>query len=156
VLWSRKRSVKFLSELKQYSSDGRTLPGATLFNGSLFSVEAIGIVGNVRREMFIKGDEIDMMWRFMQAGKVITVLDAIHYHPEATGEMPLWKRYYALRNIIYTNNRYANFRIIRNINQIRVHMLKFLRSWHGMKLFARAILEGYTGVLHNRIRPSGK
>jgi rhamnopyranosyl-N-acetylglucosaminyl-diphospho-decaprenol beta-1,3/1,4-galactofuranosyltransferase len=153
ITWPRKRSVKFLSELKQCSNDGRTVWGANPFNGTLLSVEAIGLVGNVKREMFIQGDEIDMMWRLMKVGKVITVLDAIHYHPEKTGEMPLWKSYYALRNRIYVTNKYANLRVLRNLNLLRVYVPGFLRSWQGIKLLVRAVLDGYRGVLHSHIRP---
>lgn len=152
--FARKRSLKLVSELKRYSSDDGTLRGAALFNGSLLSVKAIRLVGNVNQAMFIKGDEVDMMWRLMRVGDVITVVDALHYHPEGNqSEVPLWKLYYGLRNGIYINNQYLNYSAMRNLSRIRRYIPRFFQSWQGIKLFVRAVWEGYAGILHGRVRP---
>ncbi len=156
AFWPKKRGVSFLSELKQYSQDGKTLPGANAFNGSLLSARAIERVGNVNREMFIWGDDLDMRWRLGKVGKVITVLDAIQYHPELSARrIPLWKAYYSLRNVIYINNHYLSIPFLRNLEQFWHTAPVFFQSWQGIKLCFQAIREGYAGILHSRVKPKG-
>ncbi len=52
------------------------------FNGVLFSADAVRRAGNVKKEMFIWGDDVEFYWRVRRAGfkAAITVM-AEHRHP---------------------------------------------------------------------------
>jgi GT2 family glycosyltransferase len=86
-----------------------TYPFAHFFNGALLSVAAARQVGNVNRDFFIFGDEVDYFFRLRKAGKVISVLDARHYHPDVS-QRPYSpaKVYYYVKNTLVLNARYFN------------------------------------------------
>jgi rhamnopyranosyl-N-acetylglucosaminyl-diphospho-decaprenol beta-1,3/1,4-galactofuranosyltransferase len=88
---------------------GGTYPFAHFFNGALVSVAAARQVGNVNRDFFIFGDEVDYFFRLRKVGKVISVLDAAHFHPDVSKRpyTPL-KVYYYLKNTLVLNERYFN------------------------------------------------
>lgn len=112
-VWRHK--LRTLTELRTLAPGG-TYPFAHFFNGALVSLTAALEVGNVNREFFIFGDEVDYFFRLRKAGKVISVLDAVHFHPDVSKRPynPL-KVYYYLKNTIVLNSRYFNAVWIRNI-----------------------------------------
>ena len=81
IIWGRKRKLVSMSELRSISPDG-TYPFAHFFNGALVSIAAVRQVGNVDCNFFMSGDELDYQYRLRKAGKVISLVDAIHYHPD--------------------------------------------------------------------------
>lgn len=108
VIFGRPRKLATLTELRAVVQDG-TYPFAHLFNGALVSVSAARQVGNVNRDFFIFGDEVDYFFRLREAGKVISVLDAAHFHPDVS-QRPYSpaKVYYYLKNTLVLNARYFN------------------------------------------------
>ena len=108
VLFSRRRKFLTLLELQPSAPDG-TYPFAHFFNGSLVSVAAAAQIGNVNRDFFIFGDEVDYFFRLRQVGHVISVLDAKHFHPNVC-ERPYtpMKMYYYIKNTMILNVRYFN------------------------------------------------
>lgn len=53
------------------------------FNGTLIEIEIIAKIGNIKKEMFIWGDEIEYMLRAKKLNlRIGTCLRAIHYHPD--------------------------------------------------------------------------
>jgi rhamnopyranosyl-N-acetylglucosaminyl-diphospho-decaprenol beta-1,3/1,4-galactofuranosyltransferase len=66
-------------------------------------------VGNVNRDFFIFGDEVDYFFRLRRAGKVFSVLDAVHFHPDVS-QRPYTpaKVYYYIKNTLVLNARYFN------------------------------------------------
>jgi GT2 family glycosyltransferase len=141
------KSIRTFSDLKKISQDQRTVPYGAFFNGTLISIEAISRVGNVQKELFIWGDEVDMARRLWMYKPICTVLSAFHYHPEPTGKTPLWKLYYGLRNSIYINKKLFNQKFLRILKSILVFFPKFLSEPNGFSLFVRAIRDGFTGKL---------
>jgi rhamnopyranosyl-N-acetylglucosaminyl-diphospho-decaprenol beta-1,3/1,4-galactofuranosyltransferase len=86
---------------------------ACLFNGALFSAEALDVVGVPDYRLFLRGDEVELHRRAVRAGlRFGTCLTAVLLHPSALGEFqPIlrgrvyvhdpqdpMKRYYAFRN----------------------------------------------------------
>lgn len=108
VIFGRPRKLGTLADLRAIAQDG-TYPFAHFFNGALISVAAVREVGNVNRDFFIFGDEVDYFFRLRQAGKVISVLDALHFHPDVS-QRPYTpaKVYYYIKNTLVLNARYFN------------------------------------------------
>lgn len=106
VLFARERKIPRLDDLREHAG-GDTYPFAHLFNGALVRTAVVSRIGNVDRDFFIFGDEVDYFMRMRQAGKVISHLDAHHYHP-AVSARPLneMKFYYYVKNTIVLNRRY--------------------------------------------------
>ncbi len=108
IIWRRPRKLASVAELRA-AAPGGTYPFAHFFNGSLVSVAAVRQVGNVDCDFFMSGDEVDYFYRLRKAGKVISVLDAIHYHPDVS-QRPYTpaKVYYYVKNTLVLNKRYFN------------------------------------------------
>ncbi len=82
-------------------------PFAMFFNGALISSDAIRQVGNVDKNFFIAGEEVDYFYRLRAVGKVLTDMKAHHYHPNVYERT--WsdlKIYYYTKNTIILNKRY--------------------------------------------------
>jgi rhamnopyranosyl-N-acetylglucosaminyl-diphospho-decaprenol beta-1,3/1,4-galactofuranosyltransferase len=115
VIWGRPRKLTTLAELRS-AAPGGTYPFAHFFNGALVSVAAARQVGNVNRDFFIFGDEVDYFFRLREAGKVISVLEAIHYHPDVS-QRPYTpaKVYYYVKNTLVLNAQYFNAVWLRHV-----------------------------------------
>ena len=115
VLMATPRKIRAFEELVTIATDG-TYPFAHFFNGALISLEAVRKIGNVNRDFFIFGDEVDYFFRLRAAGKVLSVVDAVHYHPDVS-QRPYSsaKVYYYLKNTLILNSRYFNAIWIRHL-----------------------------------------
>ena len=118
VIFGRPRKLGTLVELRTVAPGG-TYPFAHLFNGALVSVAAARQVGNVNRDFFIFGDEVDYFFRLRKAGKVISVMDASHFHPDVS-QRPYTpaKVYYYVKNTLVLNARYFNAVWLRHFTTI--------------------------------------
>jgi rhamnopyranosyl-N-acetylglucosaminyl-diphospho-decaprenol beta-1,3/1,4-galactofuranosyltransferase len=108
VLIGTPRKLGTVAALKAIAKDG-TYPFAHFFNGALISIDAVRKVGNVNRDFFMFGDEVDYFFRLRRAGAVLSVIDALHYHPDVS-QRPYSraKVYYYLKNTLILNGRYFN------------------------------------------------
>jgi rhamnopyranosyl-N-acetylglucosaminyl-diphospho-decaprenol beta-1,3/1,4-galactofuranosyltransferase len=124
VIWGRTRKLGTMSELR-VAAPGGTYPFAHFFNGALISMTAVREVGNVDCNFFMSGDELDYQYRLRKAGKVISVLDAIHYHPDQS-QRPYTpaKVYYFVKNSLVLNTRYFNAVWIRHALTIAVVIVR--------------------------------
>lgn len=105
--WPRKMAL--VSELRAIAPSGN-YPFAHFFNGSLISVKAISLAGNIDKGFFMYGEEVDYFHRLRAVGKVFSVISAKHFHPDVrqrpyTAE----KVYYYVKNSIILNSRYLNY-----------------------------------------------
>ena len=109
VIWGSPRKLPTVASLKAVAPSG-TYPFAHLFNGALVSMAAVRKAGNVNRDYFIYGDEVDYFFRLRKVGAVISVLNAVHYHPDVSKRPynPI-KIYYYVKNSLALNARYFNF-----------------------------------------------
>ncbi len=106
VLFARERKIPRLDDLREHAG-GDTYPFAHLFNGALVRTGIVSRIGNVDPEFFIFGDEVDFFMRMRSQGKVLSHLNAHHFHPAVAGR-PLneMKFYYYVKNTIALNRRY--------------------------------------------------
>jgi rhamnopyranosyl-N-acetylglucosaminyl-diphospho-decaprenol beta-1,3/1,4-galactofuranosyltransferase len=158
VIFKHPRKLHTLAELSKVAIDG-VYPFAHLFNGALISVAAIRKVGNVNQDFFIFGDEVDYFFRLRSIGKVISVLDAHHLHPDVS-QRPYTptKVYYYLKNTLILNGKYFNAVFIRNMMAIVVVLVRTAKRnglWMAFSLLAgsnapafySAIIRGLKGKI---------
>jgi rhamnopyranosyl-N-acetylglucosaminyl-diphospho-decaprenol beta-1,3/1,4-galactofuranosyltransferase len=108
VIFGNPRKLDTLLELSNVTGGG-SYPFAHLFNGALVSLRAVAKVGNVNRDYFIYGEEVDYFFRLRSFGQVVSVLSALHYHPDVTRRpFNLIKIYYYIKNSLVLNSRYFN------------------------------------------------
>lgn len=108
VIFGRQRKIPTMEVLLKIAGDG-VYPFAHLFNGALVSVAAIRRVGNVNRDFFIFGDEVDYFFRLREFGPVYSVLAAHHLHPDVSSRpYTPGKIYYYVKNTFVLNARYFN------------------------------------------------
>ncbi len=114
LIFGARRKLAKLEQLRQKSKDG-TYPFAYLFNGALINTKAARIIGNVNTDYFIFGDEVDYFFRLRRVGRVISVVKAVHFHPNVS-QRPYTpaKVYYYIKNTIIINSLYMNAVPIRN------------------------------------------
>lgn len=115
VLFSPRRKCLTVEEASAETGNG-LYPFAHFFNGALITAAALRDVGNVNRDYFIFGDELDYLYRLRRAGPVYTLLTAHHLHPDVGGR-PLsdLKIYYYVKNTLILNRRYLDFMVVRNL-----------------------------------------
>lgn len=111
--WPRK--LRERPELAQVAASGR-YPFAHLFNGALIALAAVERIGNVEPGYFMFGDEVDYFCRLRSAGEVVSVLDAVHFHPDVSGRpyTPA-KVYYYVKNSLILHARYFDHAPLRNV-----------------------------------------
>jgi GT2 family glycosyltransferase len=118
VIFANPRKLDTLSELRVHATDG-TYPFAHFFNGTLVSMDAVRQVGNVDRDFFIFGDEVDYFFRLRGAGKVLSVLNAVQFHPDVSRRpYTSAKVYYYVKNTLVLNSRYFNAVWLRHLMTI--------------------------------------
>ena len=118
VLFARKRKINTLSQISAVVKNN-VYEFAHFFNGALISTEAIRNVGNVNRDFFISGEEVDYFYRLRKYGAVYSVLTAHHYHPDVRNK-PLtpFKVYYYIKNTLILHKLYFNQVFVRNLLSI--------------------------------------
>ena len=158
VVLSRQRKISTLEGLRSFAKGGR-YPFAHLFNGALISMNAIEKVGNVDRQYFLSGDELDYLYRIRGAGPVYSVLSAHHFHPDVTSRpFTSIKVYYYIKNTLILNRRYFDKVILRNVLTVVVSLFRIAsrNGWREAiayvvggkrKVLSRAILNGLRGKL---------
>jgi rhamnopyranosyl-N-acetylglucosaminyl-diphospho-decaprenol beta-1,3/1,4-galactofuranosyltransferase len=73
---------KTLAELVPLAKDGVVLGAISLFNGTMIRRRTFEIIGTIKHEMFIWGDEYEFTLRARKAGlKDGTAVHALHVHP---------------------------------------------------------------------------
>ena len=150
VLFGRPRKVLTLAELHSVAKAGQ-YPFAHFFNGALISSDAVRKVGNVNRDFFIFGDEVDYFFRLRTFGRVISVLSALHYHPDVT-QRPYTptKVYYYLKNTLILNGLYFNAVWLRHAAAI-VAVLGRTASRNGLGTALSLVVGGSAPVFYSAI-----
>jgi GT2 family glycosyltransferase len=115
VIFGSPRKIESFEELRRIASEG-VYPFAHLFNGALISIQAAHKIGNVNKDYFLSGEEVDYFCRLRLAGKVVSVLDAAQFHPDVS-QRPFTpvKFYYYLKNTLILNALYFTTAPLRNL-----------------------------------------
>lgn len=136
-------TIKFfnrkLYSIDSFSNSEEIYPFAHLFNGALISMDAVRKIGNINKDYFIMGDEVDYFFRLKKAGYVGTLLQAIHYHPDVSFRPYSGvKIYYLLKNTIINHNKYFDYSLIRNLALIYVLLYRVYKR-NGARYFLSTI-----------------
>lgn len=144
------RKLATMADLRQVATND-TYPFAHLFNGALVSLSAVYQVGNVDRDYFIYGDEVDYFFRLRKAGPVISVLDAVHYHPDVSSRpfSPV-KLYYYVKNSLVLNARYHNAVWVRQALFLAAVLFRITQR-NGIGFVFSIILGKYASVFYTAI-----
>ena len=158
IIWGRVRKLVSMTELRAAAPNG-TYPFAHFFNGALVTMTAVRQVGNVDCNFFMNGDELDYLYRLRKAGKVISVLGAIHYHPDQS-QRPYTsaKVYYFVKTSLVLNTRYFNVVWLRHALTVAVVIVRTARRNNigtalslvlgaNAPMFYSAIIRGLQGKL---------
>ena len=79
VLLNYRKKIRYVNKLIRYNKS-KLFPFVHLFNGALINLKAIKNIGNVNREYFMYGDEVDYYYRLREYGPVYSLLESYHYH----------------------------------------------------------------------------
>lgn len=152
------KNITTYKEAVDNSKDGILENMANPFNGTLISRRLIKKIGNIKKELFIWGDETEYYLRALNSNLgVATVIDAIHYHPK--DRMQLIQLKYTPYKIIYQDNKLRNYCMIRNQTYIakKYNILSFFKSFleylyffivcnkfdiKGFSFYMRAVIHG--------------
>ncbi len=125
-----KKNITTYKEAIDNSKDGILENMANPFNGILISRRLIEKIGNIKKELFIWGDETEYYLRALNSNLgVATVIDAIYYHPKDRIQSIQLK--YTPYKIFYQDNKLRNYCIIRNQAYIakKYNILFFFKSF---------------------------
>ena len=127
VVFGLPRKLQTPAQL-QVLAQGGVYPFAHLFNGALISVSAIRQIGNVEPGYFMFGDEVDYFCRLRRVGAVVSVLGALHYHPDVSMRpySPA-KVYYYVKNSLIIHQRYFDHPWLRDLLAVGVVLARVAR-----------------------------
>lgn len=143
---------------------------ACVFNGSLIGRTVYEKIGTIRKEYFIRGDEVEYLMRCKNNGvKILTVIESLYYHPQTEyayltfmGKkfeyecMAIWKQFFLIRNYVATYYTTANKQqrktIKRGIELIFLGILLHDRSIKRLRYGIQAAREGKKGIFENYFR----
>ena len=115
VVFAFRRKLHRRAELEAVACGG-VYPFAHLFNGALVSTDAIRQIGNVESGYFMFGDEVDFFCRLRTSGEVVSVLKAVHFHPDVSRRpySPA-KVYYYVKNSLIIHQRHFDMVYLRDL-----------------------------------------
>lgn len=163
-----------LKEQQENISSGLIDNCACVFNGSLLGRTVYEKIGTIKKEYFIRGDEVEYLMRCKNNGvKILTVINSLYYHPQTEyvhltfmGKkfdyecMAIWKQFFLIRNYVATYYTTANEQqrktIKRGIELIFLGILLHDRSIKRLKYGIQAAREGKKGIFDNYFRGERK
>ncbi len=158
IIFSIPRKVFNINDLIDISINN-TYPFAHFFNGALISIKSIKEIGNVNKNYFMFGDELDYLFRLRKVGDVISVIKAIHFHPDVS-KRPYnsFKIYYYIKNTLILNKKYYDYPLLRSFLALLVVLYRSIKRngiIYGLRLilgfnngiFYLAIIRGFKGKI---------
>lgn len=152
------RKISTVTALRRLCPQG-TYSFAHFFNGALIATGAVRKIGNVNRDYFIFGEEVDYLFRLRKAGGVQSVLTAVHFHPDVRKRpYTAAKVYYYIKNTLILNRRHFDWVPMRDVATVVAAVgrlaarnglqeaLSFLMG-RNARIFYRAISFGLHGRL---------
>lgn len=124
VLFSFKRKYAALQELP---AGTEKYPFAHLFNGALINLAVVNQIGNINKDYFLYGDEVDYFCRMRKVGGVYSLTSAFHYHPDVSErKIDKTRVYYFIRNTFILNKKYFDHYLLRNFFTVAVALARIL------------------------------
>lgn len=133
ILFSLKRKYNLIDELKHTT----TYPYIHPFNGTLIDLKKTKEIGNIDTTYFMFGDETDYFYRMKKMGVVLTVLEALHFHPDVSKRKVEKKKvFYFIRNTIIINQLYLDQPFLRNFFTIAVTLFRVSKQDGFLSIFS--------------------
>ena len=120
--------------------------------------------GNINKDYFLMGDEVDFFYRLRAEGSVITCFESKHFHPDVSSRpYSNEKIYYLIKNTIIINYLYLDHKFLRSILNIPVVLFRTIKR-NGWKFFLsimigarkkflyKAIFQGFKGSPGNDLK----
>ena len=145
------KDLKTIKDCQLRAKDDILENVANPFNGILISKKLVENIGYPKKEMFIWGDEVEYQLRSINSGLgVITVVNAIHYHPKGRVEQVNIKG--TRFKVNFQNNDLKNYCDIRNQSYIsykyRKKMLVIFFIKYLLFFLSRLDLKGFLFYLN--------
>lgn len=121
--------------------------------GTMLSVKKIAKIGLPEKDFFISYDDSEHSMRMRKAGRIICIPSAIVYHdsPGVTKKVLSWKKYYAVRNKIYTYKKHYNARYAFGLSSFYlIKAIMVMIKEHNVReyeLVKKAVFDGNKGNL---------
>lgn len=131
IIFKFKRKLKKTSD---FSKLNKFYDYVNFFNGALISIKHIKKIGNINLNFFVYGEEVDYFHRLRKVGKVQTLTNSFHFHPNIAKPWSRIKIYYYLKNSIYLNYKYYDLPLLRSLMNILVIFYRILR-YNGIIFF---------------------
>ncbi len=129
VLLAAKRKYNDFSEVPEGIEK---YPFAHLFNGALLNLSLVKEIGNINKDYFLYGDEVDYFCRLRKVGKVYSLMNALHYHPDVSQrKIDKVRVYYFIRNTLILNKKYFDHSSSRNFFTIVITWVRIFKR-HGL------------------------
>ncbi|WP_344261003.1 glycosyltransferase [Brooklawnia cerclae] len=138
--------ARTLDQLEDVAVDGRVADVVIPFNGVLVTHELVDRIGTVRAEFFIWGDDVEYLWRAIDAGaRVATIVDAHFLHP-ATDDLgtPM------LRGLTTYNHSPSDLKHYCMARNNTVNLLTFRGPLHAAAFWAK------TAWFYTFVKPSAR
>lgn len=149
-IFSLPRKYSTINELKAHSRDG-IYEFAMLFNGALITTDAIRKIGNINMEYYIYGDEVDFFYRIRQAGGVISVLSAKHFHPDVNiRPYNKVKIYYYIKNTLILYRKYFPWPSFYQLAGIGLILFRIAKK-NGLKTLISLILGSLAPLFYTAV-----
>jgi rhamnopyranosyl-N-acetylglucosaminyl-diphospho-decaprenol beta-1,3/1,4-galactofuranosyltransferase len=153
IIFSATRKYNFL---KSIPAGIEKYPHAHLFNGALINLKLAKNIGNIDRNYFMYGDEVDYNYRMKKAGKVFTATKALHYHPDVSKRsLENKKVYYFIRNTIILNHKYFDVPVLRDFLNIAVVLYR-IAARNGIVEFFKYLMGSKSKYLYHGIKDGFK
>jgi GT2 family glycosyltransferase len=144
------RKYKKIQDLEPHATEG-VYEHAQLFNGALISMQVVKIIGNINRNYFIYGDEVDFLNRMKKGGRVLSVLNAKHFHPDVTSRpYNKIKIYYYLKNNLILYRKYYPQPLFYQIGGIFLIMHRVLKR-NGIKTVFSLLIGAWAPAFYSAI-----
>lgn len=149
---ARKASVEDVLVL---ADDNVVMGTANPFNGTLVSKKLFGDIGNIKKEMFIWGDEVEYRLRAQKFGyDIATITSALHYHPKSKTYrqdvfgMKIEEKKGNMSHVFYRNQAYkisryeSKPRLIWFMFKYALHVIVHFRSMTKLSRFWAYAMDG--------------
>lgn len=158
VMLKKKRKIYFTDDL--LIKNNKFYEFANFFNGTLIKVNAIKSIGQINKNFFLYGEEVDYFFRLRQLGSVYTLCKAIHYHPSINKPWTLIKIYFYIKNSIYLNYQYFDYPLLRSYANLIVILFRVIKNnnisffinlfkFVNFKIIILAVIRGFSFKLGN-------
>ena len=125
ILFALKRKITSLDEL----DIGKKYPYIHPFNGALINLQKAKNIGNIDTGYFMYGDETDYYYRLKKHGKIYTITNALHYHPDVSKRKVEKKKvFYFIRNTIIINHLYLDRAFLRDFFTVAVVLYRIYKQ----------------------------